>query len=316
MIVSIRVVKWIIAVITFSVFIFVLWNCATFAQFPTELRNFPAEVSSSLSRGDTREKVHSVLGEPLVDASKLNVQVYQHSASDITFDIALPFIPFWTPDVYVFSLVTYDENGLVKDLEVMLLETNSGRFSDDIYLDAGDFSLINIKGSIPETLLGASIPWKELVQTTAPKEGCALVILMGECPMSKVLLDKTPIVDLHPAGFYCNPELQQSERRKHKLYRTFVKRDIKPGKHLMEMRVKGARELEAIFECKYGETIYAEINAKSYSDKGFWHGMHLEGIILLHTKPPKSLVEMGELRPILWNRDTWYGAPGLLREHN
>ena len=111
---SIRVVKWIIAVITFSVFIFVLWNYATIAQFPTELRDFPAEVSSSLSRGDTREKVYSVLGEPLVDASKLDLQVYQHSASDITFDIALPFIPFWTPDVYVFSLVTYSDKRFLK----------------------------------------------------------------------------------------------------------------------------------------------------------------------------------------------------------
>ena len=81
----------------------------------------------------------------------------------------------------------------------------------------------------------------------------------------------------------------------------------------MEMRVKGATGFETIFECKYGETIYAELKAKSYTSKGFWHGMQLEGVISLHKTPPKSLTEMSELRPILWHRDTWYGPPDLLK---
>lgn len=312
---SIRIMKWIIAVITFTVFIFVLWNCATIAQFPTELRDLPAEVKSKLSPGDTQEKVYSVLGEPLVDASRLGVQVYLHSDSDITFDLFLPFIPFWTPDVHVFSLVTYDENELVKDLEISLFETYTGRLYDDVYLEAGDFIFLNMKGGISETLLGPPISWEELVETANSENGCALVILMGECPMSQVSLDNEKIVDMKPIDFYCEPELKQSERKKHSFYRTFIKREIKPGKHLMEVRVWHHKDYETSFECKRGESIFTEFKVHGIVID-WWYGKQAGGIISLSKTPPESIIEMGTLRPILWNRGTWYGPPELLRKKN
>jgi hypothetical protein len=311
---SIKGAKWIIAGLTSTSFIIILSSCAPIATFPTGLRDFPEEVESGLSPGDTRDKVYSVLGEPLIDASSLGIQVYQHSASDIQFDLFLPFIPHGLSRVHVFSLVAYDDNELVKEVATSLWTGES--YGIDFSLNAGSYSFVNAAGYMPETLLGPAIPWREMVDKAFSANECTLVMLMGECPMTIVSLDKKKIADLHPAGYYCNPDLEQSERRKHVFYGTYINRKIEPGVHQIKVKraTLGSRTFETVFECKSGETVYTEFKAQSYLEWDWWHGRQLEGEILIHKTPPKSIIEMDTLRPILWCQDTWYGPPDLLRK--
>ena len=314
---SIRIVKWQVVGFALSFFIFVLSACTpSYEMRPIELRDFPAEASDSLFPGDTREKVYSVLGEPLIDASKLGVQVFQHSAPSGVYGAGGPAgsrslqLP---KDVYVFSLVTYDENKLVKDFEMILWGYSSFPWKDYIYLDGFSFFGIG-RGSMPQTLLGPSISSKELVETAAPEKGCTLIVLFSECSMAKISLDKVRIIDLGWTPYYCRPGLDQSERREHNYYGTYIKKEIYEGVHKIEMsKGRWDKKFESNFECEHGETIFAEFKAHG-CEKVPWHGIEPVGAISIYRPSSDSIIEGDTLWPILWHGGVWYGPPGILRE--
>lgn len=52
---------------------------------PTQVRSMSDEVKVKLSRGDSRQRVRSVLGDPLVDARSHGVEVYRKSGRDLPY---------------------------------------------------------------------------------------------------------------------------------------------------------------------------------------------------------------------------------------
>lgn len=308
---NIRYVKLIIAGVALSVFIFLLVDCAPIATIPTELRNMPIEVRSNISPGDTREKVYSVLGKPLIDAIKLGAQVYQNSDSDIQFDLFFPFFPHGMSAVYMLTVVTYDENELVKDLKIGLWYSNSPD-ELDLYLDG--FSFLGISTNRPDTLLGPPVSSRELVKSSVPDKGCTLIVLFSECSMAKISLDKVRIIDLVFTPYYCRPGLDQSELRNHEYYGTYIKKEIDKGVHKIEMsKGRWDKKFESNFECKHGEIIYTEFKAHG-CEKVPWHGIEPIGKISVYKSFPESSIEGDTWQPILWHEGKWYGPPGILRE--
>lgn len=316
-----RIARRVIAGLIISGIALIVSGCGTFKTYPADVRYLPLEVEAKLSRGDTRQKVRSVLGKPLVDARSLGLEVYRQTGRDI--DIVLPgvAIPMPSPGekVIVVVLVAYDEQDLVKEIASKSWYPGYGNYS----ITAGEYSFVNFGGYYlfaghersPDTLLAPATTWDELARLAATEGECAIVLLMGDCPMEEVSLDKSQIIDLSPAGGYCNPDLAWVHpipdgglRKESNYYGTFIRRKITPGSHQLNIRQKTIHgNFETIFACEQGETIYAELEVHTVDD--WWYGSRLEGEISIKKSIPNNVVEMGELRSILWHRGTWYGPP-------
>jgi hypothetical protein len=214
-------------------------------------------------------------------------------------------------------LVAYDEQDLVKEIATKLWTPGQ---SLDYSITAGGYSFVNSDmhnfwsneqlhvghEHAPDTLLAPAITWEELAGLATIEGGCALVLLMGECPMEEVSLDKSPITDLSPAGGYCCHD-SALERRGHNYYGAFIRRSITPGSHQLRIHQKTKHgNFQTIFECEPGETIYAELEMHT-TVEDFWYGIRLQGEISVKKSIPNNVVEMGELRSILWHRGTWHG---------
>ena len=303
-----RIVRWIFTGLICSVFVFDLTGCgAKIKTIPTQVRNLPCEVEAKLSRGDTRQTVRSVLGKPLIDARSLGLEVYRQTGRDI--EIGFPNVPIPMPSpgekVIVVVLVAYDEHDVVEEIATNLWIPG---YSLDFWITAGGYSFANIYDNEPETLLAPAITYEEFVGLAAAEGECALVLLMGECPMEEVSLDKSLITDLSPAGGYCNYDSARV-RREHNYYGAFIRRNIKPGSHRLNIHQKTKHgNFEAVFECEPGETVYAELEA-SNTVPDAWHGVRLEGAISISKNPTKNVLDMGMLLPIIWHRGKWYGSP-------
>lgn len=275
------------------------------ANLPSKVRDIPAELGGALSLGDSREKVHSVLGEPLVYSVNLGVEVYRRSGHDVDVFISPPIIPLPLPGkkVSVATLVVYDRNGAVKAM-------NTGTWTEgaDFWIRADGFHFANVHKYEPDTLLGPSVSWQDLANTKPTMGGCALVLIMGKCAMGHVSLDDHEIADLSPAGEYCSAGYWNNN-----FYGTFIRKDISSGTHQLRVHQKARRsKFEVSFDCKSGETIYAELDADVVHD--VWRGFFLEGTILINKGPYKTLIDMGDLYPILWHRGTWYGSAASIPE--
>lgn len=305
---SIKTLKVLILGLALSYFIYVLSACTPdYIHMPIELRDFPAESRYSHFPpfpGDTQEKVLSVLGEPLIDAKKLGIQVFHHIAPQgmyyETFDIH--------GDVHIFTLVSYDESDSVNSRSHI-------RFPWESSTTLNGFSFVGIGRSMPQTLLGPPFTSKKLLGTVTSISSCTIIFLFTDCPMAKVSVDNVEVIDLGFLGsVYCRQELDQRERREHNYYGTYIKKEIPSGSHKIEMR-KGRwdKKFETNFECDDGETIFTEFAVKGF-EKSLWHGIEPVGVISIHKSFPESVIEEDTLRPILWHGGVWYGPPGILSE--
>jgi hypothetical protein len=307
-----RLVQRVIAGLFFSGFIFALSGCIPVQVTQTEVRDLPDEVRVKLSRGDTRQKVRSVLGDPLIDVRNIGVEVYLQSGRDIYMDIVfvllrLP-VPFPGDKFSVITLVVYDENEVVRDIAADLWSHGSvgETWGDNYGITAGEFSFVNIVKSKPDTILGPPISWQDLAGMAAPEGSCSLVLVMGDCPMEQVSLDANLIADLSPAGDHCVLNMGSPPRKRH-FFGTFIQKAIPVGSHRLSIHQgAGDSDFETDFECAPGEVIYAEIEVQPWGPA--WYGGHVAGSISIRKSIPNNVVEMGKLRQILWRKDTWYGA--------
>ena len=261
----------------------------------TPVWGFPEEVKARLSKGDSRQKVRSILGDPLVDARDYGVEVYRKAGRDIDFIWALVPIPIPEPGekAVVFVLVVYDEDDVVKEIATSVWsEARSWKLTADGYIFTASFI------SEPRTLWGPSISWKYLAEMEAVDGRCGLVLVNGMCAMGQVSLDDHEIIDLSPADVVCRGYFNG----------TFIRKEISPGKHHLSIRQKHD-EFETEFECESGENVYAELVATSIPD--WWWGLRLEGAILINKSRYKNLIDMDTLHPILWHRGVWYRPPDI-----
>jgi hypothetical protein len=300
-------VRRVIAGLILSGFVSVLSGCAYGVYSRTPVRDMPDEVKAKLSIGDTRQKVHSVLGAPLVDARSLGVELYRQSGRDIEiFWVILPILlPDLVDKVIGYVLVAYDENEIVKDIATNVWpdgRSSSGNF----WITAGEFSFINIGIREPRTLLGPSIYWQELAGMAVPEGSCSLVLLMRKCPMEQVSLDADLIVDLKDFHSPFCGHFENQRGCHGNLCGTFIQKIIPSGIHHLKVFQESPMpdaKFETVFECAPGETIYAELEVHIVDDR--WHGSRLEGEISVKKSIPLNAVEMGNLRPIIWHHDTW-----------
>lgn len=309
-----RIVQWVIAGLIISGFAFVLSGCGVISTYPTDVRNLPDEVMAKLSIGDTRQKVRSILDAPLIDARSLGLEVYRQTGRDI--DIALPGVPLPVPgpgqEVIVIVLVTYNEHDIVNDISTDMWDEwwHGDDENKNFRINAGEYSFVNGNQlNPPEILLGPAKSWRELSGAEVFEGGCSLVFLMCDCPMAQVYLDGARIVDFPPYFGYC--DMDPVWAKENNIYGTFIRKSITQGSHRLNIYQNTKRDdFEANFECKSGETIYAEIEVHEIHT-GTWGGDISQGVILISNEIPNNVVEIGELRPILWHRGTWFGQQSL-----
>lgn len=246
-------------------------------------------------------EVRSLLGEPLLDARSLGVEVYRKTGRDINFPWVVYPVPLPVPGqkVMVIVLVAYDDQDVAKEIETGFWIPRHAGDRPDFWITANSFHFVNNFGSEPDTLLGPSIPWKGFEKMEVIEGKCALVLLMGECVMEQVWLDDHEIADLSPAGAWCG------EYWDNNFYGTYIRMNISPGMHQLDVRQKERHsEFRTAFDCDSGETVYAELTADVIHD--IWGGFQLKGDISISKKPTKRLIDMGDLCPILWHQGTWY----------
>jgi hypothetical protein len=262
----------------------------------SEVRDIQGKTEVELSIGDPRQKVRSLLGEPLVDGKSLGMEVYRKTGRDIDFIWAIYPIPVPHPgdQVIGYALITYDADNLVTGFAAdYWIKLDPGQHGD-FWITAGGYHFLNVWRQEPVTIIGTAIPWKKLAQQIPPEGTCTLILVMGECVMEKVSLDHKQIADLAPAGKFC------SHYANNNLYGTFLRRNIASGNHRLNVNQAERRsKFETVFECDSGETVYAELDAvDSYENH--------EGSISISNTPTENIMEMGHLSPILWHRGVWY----------
>ena len=295
--------QWVISGIRLSVFVFILSGCGMWASHQTEVQDLPDDVKGKVSVGDTREKVRSTLGAPLIDARDLGLEVYRKSGRDFVLGwIVAPWvpIPLIGEKVIVVVLVIYDKHGLVKDISTGMVEHP---YYATFWLEASDFVFANTASMLPpDMLLGPAVTWED-VQVQPTLDGrCDLVLVMRHyCPMEKVSLDNEVIANLSPGAVYCG----FSKEDKGTSFAAIIRKDIPSGLHQLGIhQTTWTGDFNTSFECESGETVYAEFQAYLVLD---WWSQHFEGAISISKNAPSSAVEKGELRQILWYGGMWYG---------
>ena len=276
-------------------------GCGPVKVYPTEVRGLAYEVlqEKTISPGDTREKVRSVLGTPFIQASGHPVEVYQQTGRD--FQIVLPGVPIpvpgWGKKVFAFVLVAFDSNQIVTDLA-------AGTWSErmNFRIGAGGYRFTNTFVGEPGTLLGPVVPANKLVIDPSPAGKCTLVLVMGEWAMGRVSLNGEQVADFSPTGTAFADYSASS------LCGTFLPMNLAAGRHRLNIEQrKQHSEFNVSFDCVSGETVYAELSAKAVKD--LWWGTRLEGEILINKRLYKRLMDIGHLSPILWHRGKSYTVP-------
>lgn len=189
--------RQVIAGLILSGFVFLLSGCGG-ALISTNARDLPDEVNAKISRGDTRQKVHSVMGTPWVEVPTLGVDIYYQSGRDIV--VILSPVPLPIPDEKVSAavLVSYDHEGLVDEVVSELATVY-----DEPCISSRGLSLIKAGTDELDTILAPPIDLETLVDISPMEGDCSLVLIMGECPMREVLVDNNQIADLGNAEGFC-----------------------------------------------------------------------------------------------------------------
>jgi hypothetical protein len=258
---NMRLVRQVIAGLIFSGFVFTLSGCATGVLHRTEVRNLEAK----LSIGDTRQKVRAVLGEPLLDARSLGLEVYRKTGRDIDYLMVIWPIPWPSPGqkVTVGMLVVYDEHNLVKDIDT--ISTSNTNVVDEA--NAGGFMLIagfdlNHK---PLEILYAPVEGSRESLSQAPPPGqCKVFFALTGYSFDTILVDGEKIVDdfgsiLRNAEYVDRlfPGHTDNQKRLGFIWKSFP-----PGTHEVEVRRTRPYNPQPVFHslhCESAQTRYVHI---------------------------------------------------------
>ena len=193
-------IKFLLAGLIISGFVIGLFGCGAIGFTESRVRDLPDEVNVKLSIGDTREKVRSILGEPLIDARSIGLEVYRRTGSDLDYYWII-YLPIFLPGekVTVVVLVVYDHEDVVKIITSELLPPYKYHC-----VNAGEYCVLRSDwGGELDTIPGPPIDWR-MIEDTKPQDGsCSLVLIMGDCPVDKAFLDNQMIADLERAAKYC-----------------------------------------------------------------------------------------------------------------
>ena len=302
-----------------AVHVFLLPGCGMLYEHKSDVPGLQNEVASTLAIGDSRQKVHSLLGEPLVDVPDLGLEVYRKSGRDYAvLWIIAPWVPLpaWGDKTIVVVMVVYDAQGMVEDISVGSWEETRYRYAY-ASVDAGGFSFLNTSRKGPATLLAPPVSSGELFATAAGDKTCSLIFVMGRCPMETIVLDGVKIADFPNSGQYCSVDdsgySHAPNQSSHVLYGTLLWMQVKPGMHQISVGQRlRSDDFQVSFECRPGETVYAELRGRQYKPDS-WHGRRLEAAINITRGTPDNPDELDGSRFILWHAGSWFGLPnGIL----
>jgi hypothetical protein len=277
----------------------------------TDVPDLPDKVVSTLATGDTREKVRSMLGEPLVDAPALGLEVYRKSGRDFGVAwIIAPWVPVpaWGDKAVVVIMVLYDEHQAVTEIASTVWEETHYRFGGDS-ADAGGFSFVNVSSEEPATLLSPQIVSQDVAMMLTNDGRCSVFFVMDRCPMETIHLDGREIADFHWAGQYCEVDDARYQPVNHVLYGTVLWIQTQPGWHSIKVSQRALfGDFEEAFECEAGDAVYAELQGSRLVPDS-WYGRRLEGSIHITKSAPETLMSQDVTRFILWHEGSWFGQP-------
>ena len=291
-----------------SVFSLLLLGCGVLYEHKSDVPDYPDEVKSTLSIGDTSQKVHSVLGEPLIVTPDHRLEVYRKSGSDFAvLWVFVPWVPLpaWGDSVVVVVLILYDDQETVSDIRTGF---NAA--------DADGFSFIRTPHKKPATLLGPPISSEELEAFRTDNETCQIIFVMGNCPMEKISLNGHVIADFPYVGMNCGVEhsTYQPTGLRRTLKGNLLWKRIKPGTNQIRIQQRIlSGNFDKSFECEPGETVYARLIGKKWHREP-WTFHHLEGSIRITKGTPDNLNEFDGARFILWHSGEWFGMPDFAKD--
>lgn len=298
-----------------SVFSLLLLGCGVLYEHKSDVPDYPDEVKSTLSIGDTSHKVHSVLGDPLIATPDHRLEVYRKSGSDFAvLWIFFPWVPLpaWDDKVVVVVMILYDDQEIVSDISVGTWKEERHRFGFNS-VDADGFSFINTSHKKPATLLGPPISSEDLEAYRADNESCSIIFVMGNCPMEKISLNGHVIADFPYVGMNCGVEhsTYQPTGLRRTLKGNLLWKRIKPGTNQIRIQQRIlSGNFDKSFECEPGETVYARLIGKKWHREP-WTFHHLEGSIHITKNTPDNLIEFDGARFILWHSGEWFGMPDI-----
>lgn len=299
--------------LTLTGFVFILSGCGMLYESKSDIPDLPDEVSSTLVIGDTRQKVHSLLGEPIIDAADYKLEVYRKRGRDFAVGwIIAPWvpIPFVGEKSVVIVMVLYDGQNKVKEIKAGSWKQTQHRFGTNA-VNADGFTFININHKEPATLLSPPISSKGIVASKEVTGICSLILVEGNCPMEKILLNGHEVADFPYAGFDCNIEGAAYQAPRRVLKGNLLWKRIKPGINTLRIRQRMfSGNFEKTFECKPGETVYARLVGEKWHREP-WTFHKLEGDIHITKDDPDNPTEYDGARFILWHSGTWFGMPNM-----
>lgn len=286
-------------------------GCGTLYEHEADARDYASQAVPTVVVGDTRDKVRSVLGKPLVDARTIGLEVYRESGRDFVVGwIFVPWavIPAPGDKAVAVVLVLYDEKQVVTEVASGLWEETNYRFARDS-VDAGGFSFVNVSSEEPATLLSPPVASKDEATMPANDGRCSVFFVMNRCPMETIRLDGRKIADFHLAGQYCRVDGERYQPANHVLYGTVLWIQTRPGKHTINVSQRARfGDFEKAFECEAGDAVYAELQGRRLVPDA-WYVRRLEGSIHITNLPPEKLISQDGKRFILWHEGSWFGAP-------
>ena len=270
--------------------------------------------TNSISIGETRQKVRSVLGEPLLDLKTLKLEVYRKSGRDIAvLWVFLPWVPVptWGDKDVAVVLVLYDEQGKIREVSSQLWEGERFGF-EAASVDAGGFSFVNISHKPPATLLSPPITSQDLVNIENNHKLCSLIFVMDRCPMQTIFLDGYEIADFPNVGAYCDVYGGFHDRFNQILFDALLWIQIEPGGHGINIRQRktSVGDFEKSFECRPGEIVFTKLRGTQFVPDA-WYVRRLEGSIHTTNDITDILSGLEGARFILWHEGSWYGLPNV-----
>jgi hypothetical protein len=293
---------------------FLMSACGVLYERESEAPSFLNEVTSTIASGDTRQKVRTVLGKPLLELPSRELEVYLKSGRDIgVVWVIAPWVPVptWGDKSIAVILVLYDDKGKVRNLSSGLWKEERYRF-ESASVDADGYSFVNISHKQPATLLSPPLSSNELANIAIDHENCTLIFDMGQCPMEKILVDDHEIADFPYVGQYCDVDGGIYQGSNHIMFDTLLWVQIEPGVHNIYIHHRGpaVADLKKSVSCKPGEVVVAKLLGSQFvTDR--WHGLRLEGTIQVTYGTTNILRKLEGARFILWHEGSWYGLPNV-----
>jgi hypothetical protein len=258
-----------------------------------------ADVKPGIS---TRKELQESLGKPFIDNKRWNVAVYRVNAGhDVMFGgPILPVIPDPPEKIITYALVTYDIDGVVKDIDWGIYHENE--YTATLEASGFIFTSHNVRIHFPHTeILLAPLPDSQRSLLMRDMSGdCSLFItpqdvsgFAADSYYQKIYVDDKSLVDQAVAG-----------------YLGFFKIPLPAGEHKLTIKIpmgvfSKTLYFRRTFSCREGDLLYATRQIRVTDSGNFWdwNKISLQGEVTVSDSPAEMFKGM---RQILFYAGKWF----------